>query len=168
MSVVVTITDPDLRRCAGLATLRIAKWGKHHRNYNIPLNPQLIRRINRIGVIAEYAVAQAIGADWSWDLEWDDIGPDQDVNGIQVRGTDRDNGCLITHDYDPEGPYVLVTLAITGPRTVEATLRGWLDLNDCCDALHWRDDVPYPAYFVPQIALHPIDTLLTHTRRRDT
>ena len=157
---ILTIADKELRQCQELAEARINQWGNHHRNYNITLTPQLVRRINRIGVICEYAVAQALDVTWDWSKKWDDYGPDNDVNGVQVRGTDRQDGCLIVHDYDPHGPYVLVTLAIVGPRKVEAHLRGWKPLRDCIDPLFWRDDVPYPAYFVPQIALHPIGTML--------
>ena len=155
---IVHLGGADLNYCAAAADARIEAWGNRHRNYGKTLTPQYLRRINRIGVLSELAVARALGKSYDWTSV--PMRKDDDVDGIQVRGTDRHDGCLITHDDDIDGPYVLVTLSITGPRKVEATLRGWKPLAECNDPMFWRDDVPHPAYFVPQIALHPIGTML--------
>ena len=155
----IDIHEHDLRLCQTLADQRIKAWGNRHRNMNIALTPKLVKRINRMGVIGELAVAHYLQLDYAWHCDWTGEGKDDDVHGIQVRATDYGNGCLVTHPDDRHAPYVLVTLAITGHMQVTASLQGWLQLEQCNIWDHWRTDVPYPAYFTPQTALHPINTL---------
>ena len=155
----VELTDPVLTQCQQLAEQRIAKYGRPHRDYGVTLTDDRIRRINRIGVLAEFATAFYLQRPWSWDCDYTPTSKDRDLGDIEVRGTDRADGCLITHDDDWPATFVLVTLAITGHRTVTASLQGWLPLKQCNVRDHWRTDIPHPAYMTPQSALHPMRML---------
>ena len=149
----------DIRLCQALADERIRKYGRQHRPYNGTLTPKKLQRINRLGVMGELAVATYLCLPFSWECNYTPTSKDDDVQGIQVRATDYGNGHLITHPDDKHAPYALVTLAITGPMRVTASLQGWLPLDECNIWDHWRTDIPYPAYMTPQTALHPIATL---------
>jgi len=158
----VDITDPVLIGCQNLAQRRIELYGRPHRNYGIQLTSERLRRINRIGVIAEYAVAKYLNRPWSWRCDYTPTSKDRDLPDMEVRGTDRADGHLITHDDDWPTKFVLVTLAITGHRQVTCSLQGWLPLHECNRAERWRTDIPHPAYMTPQTALHPIGTLTSN------
>ena len=157
----INLDSRDIRQCQQLADERIAKYGRNHRPYNGTLTADKLRRINRIGVMGELAVATYLELPFDWQCNYTPTSKDDDVHGIQVRATDRGNGHLITHPDDKHAPYVLVTLAITGVMRVTASLQGWLPLDECNIWAHWRTDIPYPAYMTPQTALHPITTLTT-------
>ncbi len=159
----IDLDEQDIRLCQALADERIRKYGRAHRPYDGTLTPQKLRRINRLGVMGELAVATYLQLPYSFDCNYTPTSKDDDVHGIQVRATDYGNGSLITHPDDKDAPYVLVTLAITGHMQVTASLQGWLPLEQCNLWHYWRSNVPYPAYFVPQTALHPMATL-THTK----
>jgi hypothetical protein len=71
-------------------------------------------------------------------------------NGLEVRQTDRPDGSLILHNADPSGIYVLVTGSLPSYRVV-----GWIGTEEGRILRWWRSEgVRYPAYFIPQSALH--------------
>lgn len=103
------------------------------------------------GAAAEMAVAKATGR--YWDGVWNEIDRSRDdVAGIQVRSTTRDNGCLILHQSDNDNDvfYLVVGLA---PRF---RLAGCIRASDGKDQRFWRTDTGRPAFFVPQSELSPV------------
>jgi hypothetical protein len=113
----------------------------------------------RKGTIGEFAYCVWAGIDFrehQWlPRPWED----DDINGIQIRTSGREFGQLLTHDYDPPGAYVLVTLDKQHNDLVVATLRGWQWLHECNRPERWNTRLPYPAYATSQSALHPMSTL---------
>ena len=111
------------------------------------------------GTVAEYVVSLALG------LPWRPIKPIRgaDLPGVEVRSTAHSQGCLILHPSDPDNTaFVLVTGAY--PRY---TVAGWIVARCGKVDRYWRQQ-SRPAYFVPQGALHPIETLhhyAQHTKR---
>lgn len=101
------------------------------------------------GIQAEIAVARATNTYFDpFAIQRPDRG--LDVGDLHVRSTARENGCLILHDSDPEGRYVLVTVA--APRCL---IIGYFDKPAEMDRRYWRDDpgVRNPAHFISQHAL---------------
>lgn len=106
------------------------------------------------GAVAEYVVSKALGAAWQPIKA---IGA-RDVGTYEVRSTGRADGRLILHAADPDDvPFVLVTGNY--PRFA---VRGWLLGSDGKRREYWGDWSKRPAYFVPQTALQPIETLQVH------
>ena len=98
------------------------------------------------GAVGEFVAAKGLGLFWA--------GPGtlrgHDVGVIQVRSTDREDGCLILHRDDPDGvPFVLVT-----GRYPRFQVRGWTLGSEGKKEKWWSEKVPgRPAFFVPQSAL---------------
>jgi len=99
------------------------------------------------GAAAEMAFAKMIGVFWSGavgNLKAKDVGL------LQVRSTQRDDGCLILHKWDSDDD-VFVLMVGTAPRF---DCRGWLRAADGKTEEFWRDPIGgRPAYFVPQSKL---------------
>lgn len=124
-------------------------------------------RAMTMGVMAEEIVAQYLCVDNPREI-FDDpaqFAEDDDIYGIQVRSTDLANGHLITNDYDKHAPYAFVILNRVSHDEIIGTLAGWAMLDECNVPARWRTHGPNgkqlvrPAYFTPQSALHPIDTV---------
>jgi hypothetical protein len=114
----------------------------------------------RKGVMGEFVYCAWAGIDYTQHA-FDTRPPweDDDINGIQIRASSHSWGDLLTHEYDPPGAYVLVTLDKVHQDLIVGTLRGWQWLNECNVAHRWNTRLPRPAYATPQSALHPMDTL---------
>lgn len=104
------------------------------------------------GALGEIAAAKALRRYWTG--AGSDFHHDDDVGRIQVRVTDREDGCLIVrpdegHDNDP---WVLVTG--TFPHYV---VRGWIYGHEARQPEFLRAPNGRPAaHFVPQAALTPV------------
>jgi hypothetical protein len=120
---------------------------------------KITERVQR-GFMGELAVAAYLRAPYEWRLE---NPADTDVDGVQVRTVSDFKKRLITHEYDPQAPYVL---AVADYGTASVVLRGWLHLRHCNVREHWRNDSRAPAYFVPATALHPMATLRQYYQQR--
>jgi hypothetical protein len=111
------------------------------------------------GAIAENALAKHLGVYWNPTIGIKWAGEvDGDVGRIEARSTSWGNGRghLTLHDYSfDERPYVLV-LSHRAPVFV---LAGWLFGAEGKRREFWRDNVPRPAYFVPQSELRDIAEL---------
>ena len=102
---------------------------------------------------AEMAVAKVAGKYWnaisSGRLK--DLGGDVG-RGIQVRSTQRMNGCLILHDRDDDDHnFFLVIGSIPTFR-----IPGWIEGHKGKDQRFWRNGDGRPAYFVPQSELNAV------------
>lgn len=111
------------------------------------------------GAGAELAVAKALGRYWTGAAvtmpDWlAGAEAEADVGGLQVRHTQRDDGCLIVNlDDEPAATFVLVT-----GRMPTYVLRGWLEgaLAPARGTLRGRAP---GAYFVPQSELEALESL---------
>jgi hypothetical protein len=113
------------------------------------------------GAQAEWAVAKwlgvpfdpSIGEGFTRTVQAGDVVAGQP---IEVRSTSIPNGCLICHNYSfDERPYVLVDSS----RAPIYRMVGWTLGRDAKDPRYWRENVPRPAYFVPQGDLRPLREL---------
>lgn len=98
------------------------------------------------GAAAEEAVAKLHGLYWGGHTE---AFGEPDVGFLQVRWTARPSGCLVAH---PEDADDTVLVLVTGVAPV-FHVRGYLPIAAAKHERWWRDDVPYPAFFVPQSEL---------------
>lgn len=109
-----------------------------------------------VGMVGELCVAKAFGLYWTGlgamgQFQLPDVGP------LQVRTTVYDTGCLLLHPEDgDDDTFVLVT----GDK-LDYALRGWCYARDGKRDEFWRRETDRPAFFVPQSALQPIETLKT-------
>lgn len=107
------------------------------------------------GTLTEGAAALALGLPYEpcvgeLDTVDGDIGP-----GLQVRGTKYAKGSLLVHDSDhDEHRFILVT-GIYGVYDV----RGWIYAKEGKQKKYWKVYKERGAYWVPQSALRPLDTL---------
>lgn len=110
--------------------------------------------LHLFGLLAEIAVARATNTYLDPFTEKPSRGPD--VGKLHVRGTPLEDGCLLLHDTDPAGRYVLVIVTTSVCRII-----GYFDKTGPVDPRYFRADVRNPAYFVPQDVLTAPDGLLT-------
>lgn len=100
------------------------------------------------GAAAEAAVGKALGIFWGGDVNTFKA---PDLEGWQVRATDRPGGCLIVRPKDRDGDrFILVIVSIPVFDVV-----GWIYGREAKRPEWFRDSGP-PAWFVPQGALRPI------------
>lgn len=94
-----------------------------------------------IGCLGEMGFAKAINRYWSGN-----VGnlKAKDVNGIQVRSTDREQPVLILHEGDSDEDY-FVLVQIDGN---VVNLVGWILGRDGKQQKYWRETAR-PAFFVP-------------------
>jgi hypothetical protein len=79
--------------------------------------------------------------------------------GYQIKTTALSTGSLIKKLSNPSGTYVL---AILNGDYESVTLKGWALSQEIEQECYWRNDVPKPAWFMPQSQLWSMDEL-THT-----
>lgn len=106
------------------------------------------------GACAEAALAKWLNRWWAGGM--DNFNRGGDVAGYEVKSTARVDGCLIvaTHNSDAR----VYVLAIG--RAPSFKLAGWIVGRDAKRAEWLRSINDRPAaYFVPQAALHPMNTL---------
>ena len=108
------------------------------------------------GVLKEQAVAKHLNRYWSGKGERGGI----DVHDVDVRSTERRNGCLIIHKSDPDDRFFYLVTGINGVYQIH----GGMYARDAKREEFWRADLPRPAFFVPQCALE--DHLGYETARR--
>lgn len=106
------------------------------------------------GAIAELAVAKAFNLYPSLGAKPDTV--EGDAGRFQVRSTTRLSGSLILQTYD--GDDECFVLVVGRPPCLDIV--GWIRGGDGKRPEWWRTDVRYPAYFVPQAALRPLDALV--------
>jgi len=115
------------------------------------------------GAIAEMAFAYWLGVPYRPVVGKLDMATG-DVARCQVRSTAIPEGSLIVKQDDPPSfPYVLALLC-PHKGGVRVRLAGWLDGAEAKDERYWRERGSAPgihrsAFFVPQSALRPLDTL---------
>jgi hypothetical protein len=135
----------------------IAKAEGHKHRYAWEPTPDEERQRQLVGFFGEVALAKYLKVPHEFPLGYDPAR--NDVAGHEVRSTQRFNGCLITHDTDKPAIYVLALVHRISYYKFDVVLAGWIDIADANQPKHWRTDVRNPAYFTPQIALHPMGML---------
>lgn len=112
------------------------------------------------GAAGELAAAKALGIYFSATV--DTYKEESDLpGGIEVRTRSQDYYDLLVRDDDPadDTPFVLVV-----GRPPLLRVPGWLYAHEARSNPDWVKSYANrkPAYFIPQDALHPIETLRTH------
>lgn len=122
--------------------------------------------LTRQGIITECAAAK--GMNRYWEGIGTDYRHDNDVGGVQVRGTPRLDGHLIVRPGDDmehlDKPWVLVLGPVSGRRGAPGSehyrLAGWVYGREAVREEWVRSpNGRPPAYFAPQHALHEMTTL---------
>ena len=105
-----------------------------------------------MGELTEMAASRLLGTQITsalGNMQAADLG-----NGIEIRSTERPNGCLLLHDTcKDDTPYVL---AVINQLTI--TLVGWIYARDGKRPELWREGDP-ACYYVPQSELRPMEDL---------
>lgn len=107
-----------------------------------------------LGVASEMAVAKALNVFYTASPGRPDR---DDVAGLQVRCTTRQNGSLIVHPADPDE--LVCVLVLADLDRLSFTVAGWMRTAEAKRQEWWRTDTGRPAYFVPQHELRSAATL---------
>ena len=112
--------------------------------------------IHLLGAAGEMAVASYLGMKHELYKETEAKRGSDDLPGIDVKTRSKANYDLIVQkNEDPKKKFVLVTI-----ENQQTLLHGWCYGHEAVDARYWADPARgRPAYFVPQSALHPMETL---------
>lgn len=103
------------------------------------------------GMLAEAALAKALGLPYdpnpgSLDTAWGDVAP-----GVQVRSTKYASGHLLVHGSDPDHH---VFVLVTGSQG-RYKLAGWIQAEHCKSDRYWKTVKGRSAFWIPQAALRP-------------
>lgn len=120
--------------------------------------------IDIVGAVAEMVVAKALNKFWAGQ---EGNFQAADVGHLQVRGTERQDGCLIVHPPPPmnkpkargDKPGDIFVLVVGLPPYL--WIPGWCYGHEAQQPKWWRGQYERPAYFVRQSALRPFNTLGT-------
>ena len=105
------------------------------------------------GALAELAFAKAFNLHWNGSVNTFKV---PDVGTIQIRHTQYPDGRLVVHDYDDDNT---VHVLVTGTHP-NYSIHGWLTGGQAKQQCFWDDPTgKFPAYFVPQAHLMPIDQI---------
>ena len=112
--------------------------------------------IHLLGAAGEMAVASYLGMKHELYKEVEAKRGSDDLPGIDVKTRSKSRYDLIVQkNEDPSKKFVLVTI-----ENQQTLLHGWCYGHEGMDARYWADPARgRPAYFVPQSALHPMETL---------
>ena len=151
--IVIPLTADDVRKIYDIAATCDAqiKLRKQRDDYTA------FDHTNRVGYAGEYAFAKWLKVPFKYK-SYDRLGTD--VMGYQIKATSLAAGCLIKKLSNPAGTYVLATL---NGNYDSVTLRGWALSQEIEQECYWRNDVPKPAWFMPQSKLWSMSEL-TETR----
>jgi hypothetical protein len=107
-------------------------------------------QVHVVGMLGECAVAKALNQYWPREF---DAG---DVSLLQVRSTTYTDGHLIVYDYNPDdAAFILVTGAAPNLR-----ISGWIEGRAAKQRKWWHEKERGSAFFVPQMALQPVEALI--------
>lgn len=145
----VFLSKKDIETCHELALVIDAQEDAAGHQRRKPWKEGQVRP-HFVGRLGELAVAYSLGSQYDYDPTYNKYR--NDVDTWEVRSTMRHNGSLTTYSNDKSAPYVLVTLS---EDFHTATIRGWLPLELCNVAEHYRDE--WDCYFTPQSRLNKWD-----------
>ena len=112
--------------------------------------------IHLLGAAGEMAVASYLGMKHELYKEVEAKRGSDDLPGIDIKTRSKHFYSLIVQKQeDPDKKFVLVTI-----ENQQTLLHGWCYGREAMDERYWADPARgRPAYFVPQSALHPMETL---------
>lgn len=121
-------------------------------------DPAAQRHVDGMSAMAEWYVATTLGRPWtSQGLSPDAPDAGDVAGGLSVRWTARPSGALIVHPDEPHTLRCVLVVNAAWPLRIV----GWIPCARAQHPAYWRTDVRHPAFFVPQRALAPLDTLRT-------
>lgn len=157
---IINLTEEEKEYAISIALKRNEVHRKANRKDGKVLSDSL--EIDKLGALAEYAVAKALGKMWTgcffeiddW-YKWREIG--DDVAGLEIRATKHKNGRLIVHPKDKQYAKFVLVVAYN---ELQYELKGWAYGLECQRQEYWKD-VGYgrPCYYAPQEILRDITTI---------
>jgi hypothetical protein len=160
VSVLISLTPEQLAAAEAEAQRRQQQneaRGLRGRN-NAPSRGQTALEMHRLGCVGELAVAVFLGLEDSVFANETAVRGSTDLpGGIEVKTRSKSHYDLIVQKREnPSKKFVLVTF-----EDQKTLLHGWCYGHEAMDERYWADPAGgRPAYFVPQAALRPIETLL--------
>jgi hypothetical protein len=154
--VIVELTWREVRLAACAAIdlrLRHMAQGGQPERWGRSLDGTWQREIE--GALGEIVVAKAFDRYWLAAESY--ARATGDVARLQVRSTSREGGGLIVHPDDADDAVFILVIVGRPPRF---RVPGWLPGDEAKLDRWWRDDIPVPAFLIPQNELRPIDELL--------
>jgi len=147
--IVIPLTADDVRKIYDIAATCDAqiKLRKQRDDYTA------FDHTNRVGYAGEYAFAKWLKVPFKYK-SYDRLSTD--VLGYQIKTTSLAVGSLIKKLTNPAGTYVL---AILNGDYDSVTLKGWALSQEIEQDCYWRNDVPKPAWFMPQSKLWSMSEL---------
>ena len=147
--IVIPLTADDVNKIYALAQecQAVVKARKQKSEYTAFPNT------DTVGFAGELAFAKWLNVPFNYK-PYDRLSTD--VLGYQIKTTRLTNGSLIIKKSNPEGTYVL---AILNGDHKSVTLKGWALSQEVKQDCYWRDDVPKPAWFMPQSKLWSMQEL---------
>jgi hypothetical protein len=156
--ITVEFTDEELEVADAISALRTSHHKPGRDRYGSAKRTLLQRmNIDYDGALSEMAVAKYLQRQWIGAVTFGEL-PSVDVSpDLQVRSTRYKSGHLILHPQDCEAhKYILALVQVADAVTLLGWLEGWEGMND----EYWQSDkTRQPCYFVPQSALHDIETI---------
>ncbi len=151
LPVEITLDPWEFKHCVDVANIRMAISNERDLNHASTYVRGYVERIKQetLGACGEMAVCKVIGKFWKPSVNTfhniADIEPD-----IEVRSTDRQDGCLIVRDNDPDERWYFLVIGEPPNVTVVGYIRG----ADARQERWLRNPNDFrKAYFVPQSAL---------------
>jgi hypothetical protein len=146
--IVIPLTADDVRKIDNMVLMCQAevKLRKASRSFAGPIT-------DRVGYAGECAFAKWLNVPFTYK-PYNRLSTD--VLGYQIKTTSLATGSLIMKPHNPAGTYVL---AILNGDYESVTLKGWALSHDIKQECYWRNDVPKPAWFMPQKDLWSMNEL---------
>jgi len=154
---IVTLTWPEMQLATNVGMLRQLSALQKMRpdRYDKGANGLGPFEKHILGAQSELAVAKLLNVFWSGTIGEIDK-PDligRDGERLQVRSRSRGDGELILHPADLDTDKFFLVCA-TGPQTFNVA--GWLFAADGKRQEYWRENAPWPAFFIPASLCHPV------------
>lgn len=130
------------RRCSAIAKKRKGAHGFNRTDF---------WELDIEGLLAEAAVAKALGLYFSPTTDALDTSLGDVIKGIQVRSTKYDTGCLLVHNTDADADRFVLVTGSQG----RYQIRGWILGEHAKEPKWWRVYKNRGAFWVEQQFLHP-------------
>lgn len=144
--VIVRLTVEEMRQVAHVGVERRLRAISRSRQHRWAWDGEGVWNTDIQSAAAEMAVAKMLGRYWADTAEPDSAGDVGDR--VQVRWTQRPDGCLILHPEDPDDHWFFLVVG----QMPELDVRGHMQGKAGKQQRFWRD-MARPAFFVPQAEL---------------
>lgn len=150
---IVTFTADEMRRWAYAGVDRRVSAIERKRMGAHGFNRDDFWQLDLEGLLAEAAVAKALGVYFAPITGALDTALGDVIPGVQVRSTKYKSGSLLVHDSDADTDTFLLVTGSSGTYTIAGTILGGAGKKKS----YWKVYKDRGAYWVPQSALAPFD-----------